>query len=157
MRRPTAQLPVKHRPRSARRRDHRRADLAGAGDDVEHARRQLRGVRGLGVALAAQRRDVARLDDDRVAGEQRGDDVRVAQVQREVERPDHADHAERLVAQVLAGRDRARLEIAGHRALHQIEAVEQRLDLVLRLAADLAGLEHDRVGELRRRARRSRP
>ncbi len=60
---------------------------------------KLGGERRLGVALAAQRRDVARLDHHRVAREQRGDHVGVAQVERKVERADHADHAERLVAQ----------------------------------------------------------
>jgi hypothetical protein len=76
---PTAQLPVKHSPRSSCA-HHRRADAAVADDDVEHAGRQLRGVRGLGVALPAQRRDVARLDDDRVAREQRRHDVRVTEM-----------------------------------------------------------------------------
>ena len=106
-------------------------------------------MRGLGVALAAQRRDVARLDHDGVAGEQRRHDVRVAEVEREVERADHADHAERLVAQrTRRARPAPALRSAAIAAFDEIEAVEQRLDLVLRLAADLAGLEHDRVGEL---------
>jgi len=69
-------------------------------------------------------------------------------MKREVERADHAHHAQRLVAQVLAGSDRARLQIGGHRAANEIEAIEERLDLRLRFAPDLAGLEHDRVGEL---------
>ena len=54
-------------PAEQRLGDHRGTDLAGAGDDVQHAGRQLGGERRFGVALAAQRRDVARLDDDRVA------------------------------------------------------------------------------------------
>jgi hypothetical protein len=127
--------------------DERGADVAGADDHVQHAGRQARGERGLGVALAAQRRDVAGLHDHGVAGEQRRDDVGVAEVDREVERPDHADDPERLEPQVLAGRDLPRLQIAGHRGLHELEPVQDRLDLGASLAADLAGLQHDRVRE----------
>ena len=74
--------------------------------------------------------------------------MRVAQVEREVERADHADDAERLVAQRLARRDRAGL--AG-RSPSPASTRSKRLTSVwisgLGLAAQLAGLEDDRVGE----------
>jgi hypothetical protein len=135
------------------RRDHRRTDLAGADDDVEHARRQPGGERRLCIALTAQGRHVARLDHDGVARGERRDHVRVTEVEREVERPDDADDAERLVPQELAGGDLPGPYVCGHRRLHQLEAIEERLDLLLRLAPDLARLEHDRVRELVRARR----
>ena len=52
--------------------DHRGTDVTETDDHVEDAGRQLRGVRGFGVALAREWRDVARLDDDRVAASSAG-------------------------------------------------------------------------------------
>ncbi len=138
-------------PAHGRVRDQCRAGLRSALHHVEHAGGQAGGVGRLGVALAGQRRDVARLDHHRVAGEQRRDDVGVTEMEREVERPDHADHAERVMAQLLAGaaRHRAIGQVALDQLVHQIEADQQELDLGGRLAAQLAGLHDDGVCQIR--------
>jgi len=73
--------------------------------------------------------------------------VGVAQVEWKVERPDHADHTVRRVAQDLAGCDRSGHQILLGQTARELEAREQGLDLGLGLAAQLAGLEHDRVGQ----------
>jgi hypothetical protein len=130
--------------------DQRRADRAGADDQVEHAGRQAGGGGGLGVALAGQRRDVRRLDHHGVAGEQRRHDVGVAQVDRVVVRADHRDHAERVVAQLLVGRagDRALAQVGGGELPGHVEPRQHGGDLLLGLAADLAGLQHDRLDQV---------
>jgi hypothetical protein len=130
--------------------DQRRADRAGAEHQVEHARRQAGGRRGLGVALAGQRRDVRRLDDDGVAGEERRHDVGVAQVDRIVVRADHRDHAERVVAELLVGRpgDRALAQIGGRQVAGDVEAREHGRDLLDRLALDLPGFPDDGLDQL---------
>jgi len=48
--------------------------VAGSEDDVEHAGRQMLG-RELGQPQRGQRRGLGRLEDDRVAGGQRGPDL----------------------------------------------------------------------------------
>ena len=73
--------------------------LALAGDDVEHAGRE--DVRGdLGEAQRAQRRELGRLEHDRVAGRERGPELPGRHVQRVVPRRDRADDAERVAAHV---------------------------------------------------------
>ncbi len=129
--------------------DQRRADGAGAEHQVEHPGREPGGGGGLGVALPDQRRDVRRLHHDGVAGEQRRHHVGVAQVQRVVVRADHRDHAERVITELLVGRagDRALAQIGGGQGPGDVEARQHRRHLLLGLAADLAGLEHDRVDQ----------
>jgi hypothetical protein len=73
------------------------ADLAaGAGDDVEHARRQSRLLEDPGEQDQWDRRFGRRLGDDRVPRRQRGNDLRRHQVQRVVERAERGHRADGL-------------------------------------------------------------
>ena len=76
--------------------DQRAAGLAGAGDDVDHARRQVGLLADLGEQQRGQRRGLGRLEHDRVAGGQRRRDLPGQHEQREVPRDDLAGHAQRL-------------------------------------------------------------
>ena len=64
--------------------------------DLQHVRRQD-ALHRLDGAPHAERRQLRRLDDDRVAGEQRGDGVAEREVQRRVPRADDPDDAARPV------------------------------------------------------------
>ena len=148
--------------------DQRRAGVVAAGDDVEHALGQeLRG--DLGEPERAQRRRRGRLEDDRVAGRQRGADLPDGHHHRVVPRRDLADDADRLAAD---HRGVALEVLAGRLALHaargageEAQVVDHRRDLVAlegldRLAGvgglelgDLVGVLLERVGQLEDRQR----
>ena len=86
------------------------ADAAGPGDDVEHALGQPGLERDPLELDRAQRRQLGRLEDDRVAGGERRRDLPGGDRQREVPGHDQADDAERLAeGHVDAAGDRDRL------------------------------------------------
>ena len=80
--------------------------LVLAGDDVEHAGRQLLGD-ALDDSRRRERRRGRRLDDRGVAGQQRMRQRGAQDRDRPVERHDHRDDAERLVGHLGGHRDRA--------------------------------------------------
>ena len=93
------------RPRRAREGDHVDAGvggdglarrLPGAGDQVEHAGRQADLVDDLGEDEGAERRDLARLEDDRATRRQRRGHLGGDLVERVVPGGDGADDADRL-------------------------------------------------------------
>jgi ParB family chromosome partitioning protein len=71
------------------------AGVAGAGDDVDDARRQVGLLADLGEEQRGQRRGLGRLEHDGVAAGQRRGDLPGEHEQREVPRDDLADDAER--------------------------------------------------------------
>jgi ParB family chromosome partitioning protein len=75
--------------------DERKADLAGAGDDVHDAGGKFRLAAHVGEEKGRQRRRGGRLEDDGVAGSQRRRDLPREHEQREVPRDDLRGHAER--------------------------------------------------------------
>ncbi len=80
---------------------HRRTDgLAGAVDEVEHARRRPGVVHDLGEQQRAERRQLARLEHHGAAGGDRRGDLGGDLVERPVPRRDRGDHADRLAADV---------------------------------------------------------
>ena len=85
----------------------RLADLGPALDAADDALGHARLVIERDEILADRRRLLARLEDDRIAGEQGGDDVAVGQVRGEIIGAEHAEHAVRLVADGDAGAQRA--------------------------------------------------
>ena len=87
----------------------RRAGIASAGDDVEHARRE-HAIPQLRDAQRRQWRLLGRLDDQRIARGKRGGRLAGDEQQRMIERADPRDDAERLTNRVVehAGRDRNR-------------------------------------------------
>ena len=102
-------------------------------------------------AQRRQRRQLARLDDDGVAGGDRGRDLPGHEQERIVERHDAADDAERLLdGEVhLVGRhrrDRAAVRVARDLGV-VVEAGGAPLDLVEVLDARLAALEREELGE----------
>ena len=72
------------------------ADLAARGHDVEHARREARGLDALAEDVRVGRRLGCRLGDDRAAGGQRGRDLVAEQHHRGVPRGDGRDDTDRL-------------------------------------------------------------
>ena len=101
--------------------------------------------------FADRRRLLARLEDDRVAGEQSRDDMAVGQMGREIIGAEHAEHAVRLVADGDSRAHRAfepalggAVGIGGDR---DVDLVDHRLDLGARFPERLAGLPRDQVGE----------
>ena len=121
------------------------------GHEVDDAGREA----GLGHQLDEERRAVRRvgrrLEDDRVAGHERGHRLPARDRHREVPGRDDPGHAERLadahrplVGEL--GRDR----LAGHPAAlagHQVGDVDAFLDVAARLGEDLAHLAGHRPGE----------
>ncbi len=75
--------------------DERLPDRRAAGQDVDHARRQVGLGDDLGQHQRGQRRGLGRLEDDGVAAGQRGRDLPRRHQQREVPRDDLAGHADR--------------------------------------------------------------
>ena len=88
--RPTSVEPVKATLSTSGWRDQRRPGGAGAGDDVDHARRQVGLLADLGEQQRRQRRGLGRLEDDGVAGRERGRDLPGQHQEREVPRDDLA-------------------------------------------------------------------
>ena len=83
--------------------DQRAAGLARAGDDVDHARRQVGLLADLGEGQRGQRRGLGGLEHHRVAAGQRGGNLPGQHQQREVPRDDLAGHAERPRRGTVAG------------------------------------------------------
>src|SRR2546421_102876 len=98
-------LVAKLRARSAPTTNPRRPAL----HEVEDAGRHARFFQAPRVDLGGLRRHLARLEDDAVSARDRRQDMAVRQVNREVERAEHREHAERPEAQL----ERA-LRRAGH-------------------------------------------
>ena len=126
--------------------------LAVAGDHVQHAGREhLAGE--LGEAQRRGRGVLGRLDDDRVAGDQRRDGLAGGEHQRMVEGNDPPDDAERLHQRVVHAP-----EVSGDRLAAQLERqageIAQLAGRLLRVAAHLANraavLDHIEQGELLR-------
>src|SRR5688500_18006921 len=93
-------------------------------DCVEDSRRQA-GVCGrFGVSLCGERRHVARLHDDGVAEQEGRNDVRMAEVEREIERPYDADDAVRVMLDPLPRMtgDGTVRHLRADPALHDVEA-----------------------------------
>ena len=78
-------------------RGQRRARVAVAGDDVEHAVGQAGLLEQLAEAQRRERRLLGRLEDDRAAAGQRGPELPGRHQQREVPRDDLPDDADRLL------------------------------------------------------------
>ena len=102
--------------------------------------------------FADRRRLLGRLEDDRIAGDQRRDDVAVGQVRREIVGPEHGEHAVRLVADRDPVAERG-FELPLRRALgigldRDLDLVDDRADLGPRFPQRLAGLARDQLGEL---------
>ena len=134
------------------------AHAAGPGDHVQHALGQARLERDPLQLERGQRRQLGRLQHDRVAGRERGRDLPRGDHEREVPRHDQAHDAERLAeGHVDAAGDGDRV---AEQALRRARVVAERLHHHLHLAArvgdrlaDVAGLER---GEVLRRAPRAR-
>ena len=87
--------------------DDRLPDRRAAGEDVDHARRQVGLGDDLGQHQRRQRRRLGRLEHDGVAGRQRRRDLPRRHQQREVPRDHLAGHAERRAAPGRSRRSRA--------------------------------------------------
>ena len=145
------------------------AGAPGADDDVDDALRQARRQRELGEAQRGQRRQLGRLQHDRVAGRERRPELPGGDRQGEVPGRDQPHHAERLAhgEGLAAGhRDRVAEQPLG-RAGVVAEGVHHHRHLAARVGDRLAGvarLEHgqllvvlgERVGERMQGARARR-
>ncbi len=69
--------------------------------DIHHARRKTHVRHQLGDAQRAQRRQLGRLQNDRVAGRQRRTHLPAGEQQRKIPRHDRAHHAQRLARDVI--------------------------------------------------------
>jgi hypothetical protein len=145
----------------------RRAGVAEAGDDVEHARRQPRLHRQLTEQQRRERRLLGRLEDDRAPRRERWGHLPRGHQQREVPRNDLRGHPDRLpqgepevgVRVVRRDRQRAALDLGGP-ARHVVEHVgrqrhvgrlghRERLPVVQRLEeCELLEVLQDQVTEL---------
>ncbi len=142
----------------------RAADLGPvAADDVEHAAREPGPQRQLGQHQRGQRGELGRLEDDRVAGRQRGADLPRRHVERVVPRGDRGAHAERLAhdrggeaLDVLAGRPA--LEVAagggeeaqvvdGEREVERARETQRLAGVAALRARELVGVVLEQVGE----------
>ena len=125
-------------------RDERPAGLAGAGDDVDDAGRQVGLLADLGEQQRGQRRGLGRLEHDRVAGGERRRDLPRQHQQREVPRDDLAGHAERLRVAAEAGV----LELVGPaRVVEEVRGDDGHVD-VARLLDRLAVVDRLQHREL---------
>ena len=125
--------------------DQRGAGLALAGRDLEDVARPADGLEALLDQEARERRDLARLEDHRVARDERRDAVTERVRQRVVPRPDDADDAERAVAH-------EHLLAEQHRRVRLDVLVLEVLRALLRPEAERVGDEHD-LGDQRVLAR----
>ena len=134
---------------------------------LQHVRRQD-ALHRLDGAPHAERRQLRRLDDDRVAGQQRGDGVAEREVERRVPRADDADDAarpvgdERALAEERPRADPLRRQPARRAAREAAEVQAHAHQLADDVEARLAGLALEAVEDLApgaapaaRRARRS--
>ena len=136
--------------------DQRGAGVAVAGRDLEDALGQAALAHALGHQQRGQRRDLRRLEHDRVAGGHRRDAVAEGVGQRVVPRPDHADDADRPVAhgELAAGDEQVgRADLLVGEVLRRVlgpeaEGVGGVGDLgQLRVLPRLAGLGDDRLDD----------
>lgn len=128
-------------------------DRALAGDDVEDAGRKDP-VEELGHLEDRQRSVLGRLEDDRVAGGERGRGLERRDHQRRVPREDAGDDAQRHPLRVLelpvSGRQGRALDLTGD-AAHVAEEIGEDDGLGPRLRADrVAGVERGELSELLR-------
>ena len=101
-------------------------------------------VEAVDQECAGRRRLLGRLEHDRIAGDQRRDDVAVGQVRGEIIGPEHGEHAVRLVAHRDLVAERG-FELPLRRALgigvdRDLDLVDDRADLGPRFPKGLAGL-----------------
>ena len=129
-----------------------RAALVGAADQQpDDAFGDARLVEAADQELAGRRGLLGRLEDDRIAGDQRRDDVAVGQMRREIIGAEHRKHAVRLVAH---------RDLVAERGLHlplrrplgigldrNLDLVDDRADLGARFPQRLAGFPRDQLGE----------
>ena len=125
-------------------------DVAGAGDEVDDAGRQV--VEAVGERQRRERRDLRRLADGGVAGRERGGELPGQQQQRVVPGDDAGDRADRLLDHE---RELARLDRRDHPAGGVapdlgvvVEGGGGPADLVGVLEPRLAALERHQLGEL---------
>ena len=131
---------------------HRLADLlARAGQDVDHAGRDAGLERQLAEPDRGERGGRCRLEDERIAGRQRGGHLPGGHHQRVVPRDDRADHADRLAQRV--GHDR-RVDDVGapvevlRRPREQLQRRDRDLDLGGALPLRLAVVAALELGQL---------
>ena len=135
--------------------DERGAGLAAAGGDAEDTVGQPGLSQHLGHQHRGERGDLRRLEDDRVAGRERRDAVAEGVVEREVPGADHADDADRRVADLepaaAADEGRGRLDVLVGKVGGGVLRPElERADAVgelgeLRLVGGAPGLRADRL------------
>ena len=131
-----------------------RATLVGTADQqADDAFGNARLVEAVDQELAGRRGLLRRLEDHRVAGDQRRDDVAVGKVRREIVRPEHREHAVRLVADRDAVAQR-RLQLPLRRPLGI--GVDRDLDLVDDRARPRSALPTTACRSRARSARRTR-
>ena len=118
--------------------------VAGAGDDVDDARRQVGLLADLGEQQRGQRRGLGRLEHDGVAAGQRRRDLPRQHQQREVPRDDLAGDAERL----RVGAEAGVLELVGPAGVVEEVRGDQRDVDVARLPDRLAVVERLQHGQL---------
>ena len=127
--------------------DERRTDVgAEAGDDVDDAGREAGVLDQLHELEHRRRRELGRLDDDRVACSERRRQLPRRQQQRRVPGDDRGDDAERLVARVvegvgLVGRDHRAFDLVGEPAvvvvpLRHVRRLHAHLGVQLAVVAD---------------------
>ena len=122
------------------------AGRAVTGDDVDHARRQLRLAEHVAEEQSGQRRRLGRLEHDGVARRERGSDLPREHQQREVPGDDLAGDAERLRRAVRKGV----LELVGPACVvEEVRGGERQVD-VARLLDRLAAVQRLEHGELAR-------
>jgi hypothetical protein len=127
----------------------RRALLGVALHQREHAGRKAGRVHTLGVQLAHERGELARLHDHAVPGGEQRNHVAVGEVEREIERRQHHAHAERTeVVALRAPPGLTRCDQGHALAERDVDLGKRRGHLGLGLPQGLARLAYDGAGEL---------
>ena len=127
----------------------RRAGVAAALQHLEHVLGKPRGSPRLGHRGAGRGGQFGRLEQHRVAREQRRDDVAVGQVAGEIVRPEHRHDPMRPMPQhrgAEPGRLFAHARALGLRADRDFDLGDHRRDFAERFPQRLAGLARDRLG-----------
>ena len=133
-------------------RNQRRAHVARAEHQIEHAFRHARVDEDLHERRRSRRSFLARLPDQRVARDQRGEDIPAWHGDREIpgrDQPDHADRVAQRHAELVRHFDRR--GIAVHPppfAAHEERHVDGFLHVAARFGEDLAHLLRHQAGEL---------
>ncbi len=131
--------------------DQRLAFLRPAGQQLHQRRRNPCAIEELEQSLGHGGGLLARLEDDRIAGDQRRHDMAVGQVRGEIVGAEHRHHAVRLVAQRGLALQRA-VELAlpgplGIGADRDLDLVDHRFHFGPRFPHGFAGLAGDQLGE----------